>query len=162
MTSRRFNNIVMIVVLALSIAGTTRGEEPSADPLQVARDSIKADRQEVVAAAIRLSDAEANDFWPIYHQYRSAMDKVGDGLMTLVREYAEAYPNLSEDDARRLMRDYLSLEKKYVDTRAKYFKKVSEVLPATKTLRFAQVETRLDLALRLQLAAAVPLVPEKK
>ena len=53
------------------------------------------------------------------------------------------------------------LEKKYLDTRAKYFKKVSEVLPATKTLRFAQIENRLDLALRLQLAAQIPIAGEK-
>jgi hypothetical protein len=152
---------LLFFVALLAIVVRASGEPPK-DPLEVARESLKADRQEVVAAAIPLTDAEAKDFWPIYHQYRGAMDMVGDGLVKLVRDYAEAYPDVSEDSARELTRDYLALEKKYLDTRIKYFKKVSEVLPATKTLRFIQVENRLDLALRLQLAAGVPLAPEKK
>jgi hypothetical protein len=131
--------------------------QESKDPLAAARESLKADRQEAVAAAIRFTDAEANDFWPIYHQYRAAMDMVGDDLVRLVRDYGETHSSLTEDDARRLTRDYLTLERKYLDTRTKYFKKFGEVLPATKTLRFIQIENRLDLALRLRLASGVPL-----
>jgi hypothetical protein len=43
--------------------------------------------------------------------------------------------------------------------RTVYIKKFSKVLPATKTLRLAQVETRLDLLVQLQVVAAVPFVP---
>jgi Cu/Ag efflux protein CusF len=46
-----------------------------------------------------------------------------------------------------------------VETRNSYFEKIEEVMSPAKTLRFAQVETRLDLALRLQIAASIPLVP---
>jgi hypothetical protein len=58
-----------------------------------------------------------------------------------------------------MLKDLGDLEKKQLATRATYLKKFSKVLPATKNLRFAQVENRLDLALRLQLAASIPLVP---
>jgi len=36
---------------------------------------------------------------------------------------------------------------------------VSTVLPAAKALRFAQIETRLDLLVHLNLAARIPLTP---
>jgi len=48
------------------------------------------------------------------------------------------------------------------NVRAKHVKKLAKVLAKSKVLRFAQVESRLDLALRLQMASAVPLVPTSR
>jgi hypothetical protein len=108
---------------------------------------------------MQLSAAEAEEFWPIYHRYRSEMDTVGDGIKHLVLEYAGLYPNVPDVRAKKMLKDLLGLEKKQASVRAKYLKKVGKVLPAAKTLRFAQVESRLDLAVRLELAASIPLVP---
>ena len=74
-------------------------------------------------------------------------------------EYADAYPNVPEDRARRLLKDYAALEQKLADQRTWYLKKFARILPAAKALRFAQLENRMDLVLRLQLASAIPLVP---
>jgi hypothetical protein len=41
----------------------------------------------------------------------------------------------------------------------KHLKKFTKVLPKSKALRFSQLENRLDLAMRLQLASVIPLVP---
>jgi hypothetical protein len=127
--------------------------------IELVRSVIKADRQEAVADALQLTDAEAGKFWPLYHQYRAEMDMVGEGLVKLVRDYAFNYPNVPEDRAKRMLEDLSDLDKKQVDTRISFLKKFGKVLPATKNLRFAQVENRLDLALRLELAAGIPLVP---
>ena len=58
-----------------------------------------------------------------------------------------------------MLKDLGDLEKQRVDTRNTYLKKMEKVLSPAKTLRFAQVESRLDLALRMGLAAQIPLVP---
>jgi len=58
-----------------------------------------------------------------------------------------------------MLKDLESLEKKLVATRGSYLKKVAKVLPAHKALRFAQIESRLDLGVRLELASHIPLVP---
>jgi len=129
------------------------------DPIEVARSVIKADRQAVVTEAMQFTEDEGRAFWPLYHRYRAEMDKVGDGIKNLVLEYAKFYPDVPENRARQMLKDLAGLEKQQGATRASYLKQVGKVLPAAKTLRFAQVENRLDLALRLQLAATVPLVP---
>jgi hypothetical protein len=129
------------------------------DVLKVVRSVIKADRQAVVTQALQLTPAESEKFWPLYHQYRAEMDKVADGLVKLVQDYARYYPNVPEDRAKEMLKDLTDLEKKQVSTRASFLKKFGKLLPADKNLRFAQVESRLDLALRLELAANVPLVP---
>jgi hypothetical protein len=44
-------------------------------------------------------------------------------------------------------------------TRTWYCKRAAKVLPAAKDLRWAPLENRLDIGLRLQLAGQIPLVP---
>jgi hypothetical protein len=132
------------------------------DEMEVVRSVIKADRHAVVSDSLHLTDAESEKFWPLYHQYRVEMDKAGDGLVKLVLEYAKYYPDVPEDRARKMLKDLSDLEKKHASTRASYLKRIGKVLPATKTLRFAQVESRLDLAVRLELAANIPLMPATK
>ena len=51
----------------------------------------------------------------------------------------------------RAAENYTAVEERIVDTRSRY-KEVS----ATKALRSAQLENRMDLGLRLQLASTVP------
>jgi hypothetical protein len=129
------------------------------DEIEVVRGLLKADRKVVVAEAMQLTEAESAVFWPLYRDYRAEMDTVGDGLVKLVLEYADLYPDVPEDRAGKMLTDLMALEKDMVNVRAKHVKKLAKVLPKSKILRFAQVESRLDLALRLQMASAVPLVP---
>jgi hypothetical protein len=127
--------------------------------IEAARSIIKADRQAVVTDAMQFTATEAEAFWPVYHQYRAEMDMVGDGVKHLALEYAGLYPDVPDERAKRMLKELTDLEKKQVATRATYLKKFAKVLPATKALRFAQVESRLDLAVRLELTASIPLVP---
>jgi hypothetical protein len=129
------------------------------ETIELVRGVIRADRQETVAEALQLTEAEGEKFWPLYHQYRAEMDRVGDGLVKLVHRYAFHYPNVPEDVAKSMLKELANLEKEQVATRSAFLKKFGKILPASKTLRFAQVENRLDLALRLELASGTPLVP---
>jgi len=161
-TKPRFTHALSIVALTCGMLAGAIGQafaQTDQDLIEVARSVVKADRQAAIVAAMELTDAESKDFWPLYHEYRFEMDKLDDGLMRLVREYGKLYPTVSDDRARQMLKDYASFQQKQVDKRVSYFKKFSKVLPAAKALRFAQVETRLDLVVQLQLAARVPLMP---
>lgn len=149
------------LLLAAALAGLSPSTFAQSDDeiLEAARSLIKADRQAVVSESMQFSEAEAKSFWPIYQQYRAEMDTVGDGVKHLVLEYAGLYPDVPDERAKNMLKELARLEKKQAAIRASYFKKIAKVLPAAKTLRFVQVESRLDLAVRLELAASIPLVP---
>lgn len=153
--------VVLVAALAAAALWPLRlvAAENATDALEVVRSTYTADRQALLAETMQLTDGESAAFWPLYRRYRAEKETLGDGLVKLVLEYADAYPNLPEDRARQLLKDYTGLEKKLADQRASYLKKFAKILPAAKTLRFAQVENRMDLVLRLQLASAIPLVP---
>ena len=152
-----------LLLLALSTILVTSLPRASAqtdqDLIEVARSVVTADRQAVVVATMQFTDTEAKDFWPLYRQYRSDMAKISDELINLVLEYAKAYPNVPEEQAKRMLKTYTYLQQKQAEKRAAHLQKFAKVLPAAKALRFAQVETRLDLLVQLQLAAGVPLTP---
>ena len=69
------------------------------------------------------------------------------------------YPNVTEDRARQLLKEYSAWEQKLASERAWYLRKFAKILTPAKALRFARLEDRMDLALRLQLASAIPRVP---
>jgi hypothetical protein len=131
------------------------------DAIELLRSTYKADRQVLVAQVLELSEKESCTFWPLYRSYRADMDKIGDGLVKLVLEYADSYPNVPEETAKRLLKQYTALEKDLTAKRAWYLKRAGRTLPATKVLRWAQLESRMDLVLRLQLAGSIPVVPAK-
>jgi hypothetical protein len=129
------------------------------DLIEVARSAVSADRKTVVIGAMQLTDAEAKDFWPLYREYRAAMDKVIDARMKLIVDYSKLYPNIPDEQAKEMLSTYTSLEEKEVKQRALYLKKFCKILSPAKALRFAQVETRLDMLIHLNLAARIPINP---
>ncbi len=162
MNNFRFPQMALVLAVAaslLAVSARRATAQTVTDQIEVLRGDLKADRKVVVAEAMGLTDAEGKVFWPLYRDYRAEMDKVNDRLVELVLEYGDRYPNVPEARAEKLLNDYLSLEQDLVSVRAKHLKKLAKVLPKARVLRFAQVENRLDLAVRLQMASAVPLVP---
>ena len=150
-------------ILSLSAILTAPLQQASAqsnqDLIEVARSIVSTDRKAVVVAAMEVTEAESKDFWPLYREYRAAMDKIIDERMKLLLDYAKLYPNVPDEQAKTMLDTYTSLEQRQVEQRNVYLKKFVNVLPAAKALRFAQVETRLDVLVHLNLAAQVPLTP---
>jgi hypothetical protein len=150
---------ILILTACMAVLVIQATAQTADDEIKVARGALKADRKATVAAGMEFTEAEGKAFWPIYEQYRAEMEKQGDALLKLVKAYGELYPNVPEDRAKVMLKDLAKLEKQRVETRGSYLKKIEQVLSPAKTLRFAQVDSRLDLLLHLQLAASVPLIP---
>jgi hypothetical protein len=148
-----------LLALGCLVPQPSPGATNSLDILELARSAYQVDRKAFVADNLQLSEEESKDFWPLYDQYRQAVEKCGDGLIKLVLEYADSYPDVPESKARELIDDYLRLEAKAIKLRRTYATKFRRILPATKVARLLQIENRLDLGVRMQLATAVPMVP---
>ena len=129
------------------------------DALEVVRATYQTDRKALLTDTLQLTESESAAFWPLYRSYQADVEKIGDELVKLVLEYADFYPDVPPERALRLLKQNSALEKKLVDKRASYFKRATKVLPPAKALRWAQLENRMDLILRLQLASRIPLVP---
>ena len=145
---------------AISFAGVALATaQTSRDALESLRSDLKADRNAFIAQEMKLSEQESKAFWPVYRAYRAEISRATDRIAELVLEYGDLYPNIPDEKAKKMLEEYGKIEAEIISTKRKYIKKLSKVLPAAKTFRFAQLDNRFDLATRITLAAAIPVLP---
>jgi hypothetical protein len=68
------------------------------EEIAMLRSDLRSNRKQVVAANMKLSDTEAEKFWPTYEQYVSELVKINDAKYALIKEYLQS-SNLTEEQA---------------------------------------------------------------
>jgi hypothetical protein len=126
------------------------------------KEKVKADKKLVVANNMKLTDAEAKTFWPLYDAYQMDLNQINERLMSTIKSYADAYNagkgELSNDLAKKLIGEALAVEESEVKLRQTYAAKLNKVLPATKVARYLQIENKIRSIVKFELAARIPLV----
>ena len=88
--------------------------------LALLRQDVKSQKKQIVAANLELTDAEATKFWPIYDKYTADMSKISDTRLALVREYADAYPNVTDALAQSIVQRWLKTDEEVAQLRERY------------------------------------------
>jgi hypothetical protein len=122
------------------------------------RQEVGLDRRDIVKANMLLTQSEGTTFWPLYDQYRDARNTLGDRKVRLITDFAAARDSMSEEEAQRLTKEFLAIEKQKLAIKVSYVAKMSKVLSARTVARFFQIDQKLDAAVDLALAARVPLM----
>ncbi len=118
---------------------------------------IQADKRAVVLKAMGLDDAQMAAFTPIYDSYQAERKKLMQRGVDLINAYSSNYDSMTDAAAKTLLKDWFKLLEDEEALVKKYAKRMDEVLPTTKVLRFVQVENKLNTLLRLPAVQAVPL-----
>lgn len=126
--------------------------------IQMLRQEVGKDRREIVKANMLLTNSEAARFWPIYDEYRAEMRKLGDRRVKVITDYAANRDSMSEDEANRLLKEALDIDKQRTEIKEDYIKKFEKELSARTTARFFQIDQKLDAAVDAALAARIPLI----
>src|SRR6266516_3960650 len=109
MKTNLFSKTTTLVALAaalLTLPAARTAAQTVVDEIEVLRSSLKADRKVVIAEGMNLTDRKSTVFWPIYRDYRNEMDKVNDGLVKLVLEYVDDYPDVPAERAKKMLTEY--------------------------------------------------------
>jgi len=129
--------------------------------IQLLRQDIRSQKKQLIAANLTLTDAEATKFWPVYDQYSAEMTKLADQRYALIKEYAQKFGSLTDEQALSLLNRSLPLDEAVAQLRIKYVPIVNKVLPGTKAATFFQMDRRITALIDLQLASLIPLVQEQ-
>ena len=124
---------------------------------QVILKQVQTDKRSVYAQNLKLTDSESRAFWPVYDEYEAAAKKLDDRFLALVDEFAAKYDTMTDADAAAMLKTKLAIENDRMALKQKYTKKVAKVLPPTKALRYAQIETRLENMIRSSVYSLIPL-----
>ena len=122
------------------------------------RKNLRSERKQVITANLKLSDAEAEKFWPLYDQYISELVKINDTKYELIKQYLQNNGTLTDAQADSSVKRWIGVDEQVAELRMKYVPLFRKVLSARNTALFYQVDRRVQLMIDLQLASALPLI----
>ena len=115
-------------------------------------------KKQLIAQNLKLTDAEATKFWPVYDQYVAELAKINDKKYATIQEYADKFGTLSDDQAMSLIKNWLDVDVAATQLRAKYLPIVAKAVGGKKAATFAQLDRRIASMVDLQLGSQIPLV----
>jgi hypothetical protein len=158
LAKKTISTAIMLMTLAFAMPGLA--QDKPATNLESVHEKLKAEKKLIVTKYMELTDSEAKKFWPVYDEYQKDLQKLNERLGSLLQSYAAEHRSnsLSDEKAKKLLDEWLALDKDEATHRKTYAGKVLKVLPAKKAARYLQIENEFRVLLKYDLAATVPLV----
>ena len=153
--------IILITTVAVALfmhAALPVMAEEKPGSMEALKDALTADKKAFIEKYMELTQAEGKEFWPYYNSYQFDLQKLNDRLVKLIDEYAKNYKNLSDQDAAKMVNEYMAIERDQLKQKELYFRTLSKKLPAKKVSRYLQLENKINAMVRFELAAKIPLV----
>lgn len=97
----------------------------------------------------------------MYDQYSAELSKIGDQQTALIREYADQWGTMTNEQASSLAKRSLAVDERIAQLRVKYMPVFSRVVPGQVVATFFQLDRRFQALLDIQLASQIPLVQEQ-
>ena len=148
---------VLLTASLLSLAGATFAQEKPADDTQLILEKVKADKKLLVSQNMKLTEAEAKKFWPVYDRYQDELFLLRARTGNLIKEYADSYEAMNNATAQRLLDEYMTIESLRLKLRQAYLPKFRAVLPPVKVLRYYQIENKIGAAVDSEVGTYIPL-----
>jgi Spy/CpxP family protein refolding chaperone len=160
--------IVLVIgtslLLIQSVAFAQKSETPASgstvsdQDIELLRSDIRSSKKQIIAANMKLTDAEAQKFWPVYDAYTQETTKLGDSRLALIKEYANHYEDMTDAQAESLVNKMATLDEQTATVRQQWIPNFAKVLTGKQNALFFQLDRRINLLLDLQFAANIPLV----
>ena len=149
----------LIAFAALAAFGAAEASyaQNATDDTQLLISQIQTDKRAVVLSTLQLTDAQVALFTPIYDQYEAKVKPLQDRLVANINNFAEKYDTLSDADATAILKEKMAIEKERDALKQEYTKKIEKVLPGKKALRYAQLETRIQILIARDVYGLLPL-----
>ena len=137
--------------------GLSIDQESIDQEIAMLRSNLRANRRQVIADNMKLTDSEAEKFWPIYDQYVNELVNINNAKYALIKEYVQN-TNMTEEEADSLTKKWLAVDESVVQLRLKYIPIFRSGLSAKRTALFFQIDRRVQMLIDLQLASLLPLM----
>ncbi len=151
-----------LFLVAMTATALQVSAQNNNDHMEMSRDVLKIEKKAAVAEAMQLSEEESKVFWPVYEAYTADASDIHSKQITLIKEFADKFENLSDEDADRILTNYLKADGEIIKLKMKYYKKFKKVVSAGKAARFMQIDNKIETLINASLALEIPLMEVKK
>jgi hypothetical protein len=122
------------------------------------RRNVRQEKAEIMGSMMALNSQDSAKFWPIYSDYDAQLIKLNDLRLANIKEYAQNYNQMTDDEADKLIQNAMSYRKQRAELFASTYEKLKQALGGITAARFAQVEEQLLLIIDLQIDTSLPIV----
>ena len=150
--------VIAIAIALIAFAGSAPAQDKPADNMEIVKEKIRTDKKLFIATNMQLTESESKTFWPIYEAYQTELGKLVEREIRLIEKFAANFETMSDDVAKNLLNDSLSIDSDHMKLRQTYLAKFRGVLSDTKVARYYQLESKIDAVFEYELARKIPLV----
>jgi hypothetical protein len=145
------------LLLLLSFSTAATAQSALDEQIALVRQSAHTDRKVMIMGNVHFTVDEGENFWPAWESYRADMANNGDRRLSIIKDFAANYEQLSDQKASELLTDSFSIHMQGTTIKQGFAQKISAFMPAKKVLRIMQIENKVDAAIDMQLASEIPL-----
>jgi hypothetical protein len=151
--------ILASALMTMSLAVPLAAQQPATvqDEIKLTRAGIQKDRQVIVKTALPLDNAEAAKFWPIYSEYKAEQEKIADRSWKALTAFGENYDKLGDETSKSVLDEWLGAREAQAKLARKWRGKFAKAIGEKKTLRFYQIEGKLDQVIQGEIMQQIPL-----
>jgi Spy/CpxP family protein refolding chaperone len=150
---------------AIIAAQSTVAEDKTADvtDMEALRKAVQSDKKALVASTLKLTDAEAKRFWPLYDAYQRDVDLANRRRNVVVVTLIGRDKPLSDLYARNLATELMAADEAEVKSRRTLQNRLmrgvpTRILPPSKAARYLQLESKIRAVQAYDIAATIPLI----
>ena len=155
------NSVAALLLTVAMIAPPSFAAEPNAadaTDLQALRNATRADKKAYVASMLSLTPAEAKNFWPAYDAYQRTLDMTNrEKNVTIMGVIGQDKP-VSAPYAKQIAKDLIVADEMETKARRTLYNRVMRALPATKAVRYLQLENKISAVQAYEYAQNIPLI----
>ena len=153
----RFGPLALALLMTSAIPLAQAQDAGLATDEQILVKQVNTDKKAAYAQNLGLTEEESAKFWPIYDEYEARVKPLQDRLLANINSFAENYDTLTDAEAAAILKEKMAIEKEREALKQKYTAKIARELPPKKALRYAQLETRVQIMLARDIYGIIPL-----
>lgn len=149
---------ILSVASGMLAQSTTPPQSGIDSDIALLRSDVQADKTTIITHTMQFTDAQSQAFWPLYREYSTKQQEIGDQRVSLIKDYAASYDTLDDAKADDLAARMIKFDEARTKLRAEYYPKFKKAIGAKQAAKFLQVDNRLTLLVNLQIASSVPII----
>lgn len=122
---------------------------------------LDTERRTVFMNTMKLDENDSKIFWTIYDEFENELSELRAQSVENIKEFVKDYNTLTNEQADKITRKSLEIQKKRTALRLKYYTKMSKSLGAVTASRFVEIDDILSMAVRLSVADQLPLAGDR-
>ena len=149
---------IALILIFIGFTASALAQDKPADNMEIVKEKVHADKKLLIAKYMELTESEAKAFWPVYDEYQAELGKLRDRDSKLIEEFSANFGTMSNEVAKNLLDDSLSIDSGYLKLRQSYLAKFRDVLSDIKVARYYQLENKMEAILEYEQAKRIPLI----